>query len=281
MEEILIEKEIFFIKFHNNNSENHIFHKPIEKGLIQFHFALKGHTKFLFNIGSYIIDLNEDKYLLLYNPQKELPLSIELSPNSWTLSLFISIQKLHSLFTSDSDHFPFLSDENKDKKYYTENEIKPALAIVLNQIFQLKNNSNINLYSKAKAYELLSLIFNKNESLNTDNCPFLKDEENVLKIKKAKEIIIANLIDAPTLDELANQVGISLKKLKEGFKQIYGDTVYGYLLQYKMEYALNLLNNGKLNVNEVASVVGYSTSSHFIEAFKKRYGTTPKKYLNQ
>jgi AraC-like DNA-binding protein len=281
MEEILIEKEIFFIKFQNNNTENHIFHKPIEKGLIQFHFALKGYTNFLFNIGSYIINLQEEKYLLLYNPQKELPLSVELAPNSWTLSLFISIQKLHSLFTSDSDHFPFLSNENKDKKYYTESEIKPAMAIVLNQIFQLKNNSNINLYSKAKAYELLSLIFNKNESLDTDNCPFLKDEENVLKIKKAKEIIIENLTDAPTLEELANQVGISLKKLKEGFKQIYGDTVFGYLLQYKMEYALNLLNTGSHNVNEVAIMVGYSTSSHFIEAFKKRYGTTPKKYLNK
>jgi AraC-like DNA-binding protein len=281
MEEILIEKEIFFIKFQNNSQDNHIFHKPIEKGLIQFHFALKGSNKFLFNIGSYIINLQEEKYLLLYNPQKELPLSIELSPNSWTLSLFISIQKLHSLFTSDSDHFPFLSDENKDKKYYTESEIKPGLAIVLNQIFQLKNNSNINLYSKAKAYELLSLIFNKNESINTDNCPFLKDEENVLKIKKAKEIIIENLTDSPTLEELAQKVGISLKKLKEGFKQIYGETVFGYLLQYKMEYALNLLNKGNYNVNEVATMVGYSTSSHFIEAFKKRYGTTPKKYLNK
>ena len=35
----------------------------------------------------------------------------------------------------------------------------------------------------------------------------------------------------------------------------------------------------KYNVNEVGLKLGYSTSSHFINAFKKKYGTTPKKYL--
>ena len=33
------------------------------------------------------------------------------------------------------------------------------------------------------------------------------------------------------------------------------------------------------NVNEVGMKVGYSTASHFIAAFKKKFGTTPKKYV--
>jgi AraC-like DNA-binding protein len=73
---------------------------------------------------------------------------------------------------------------------------------------------------------------------------------------------------------------LSLKKLKEGFKEVYGDTVYGYILDQKMEYARQLLDNGQNNVNEVGLKVGYSTASHFISAFKKKYGTTPKKYLS-
>ena len=47
----------------------------------------------------------------------------------------------------------------------------------------------------------------------------------------------------------------------------------------KMEVARKLLEAGNHNVNEVGLKVGYSTSSHFISAFKKKYGTTPKKYL--
>jgi AraC-like DNA-binding protein len=46
-----------------------------------------------------------------------------------------------------------------------------------------------------------------------------------------------------------------------------------------MEVARKLLESGDNNVNEVGLKVGYSTASHFIAAFKKKYGTTPKKYL--
>ena len=87
------------------------------------------------------------------------------------------------------------------------------------------------------------------------------------------------MAEPPSLQELADTKDISLKKLKEGFKQIYGDTVYGFLFDYKMEVARNLLDSGDYNVNEVCFKVGYSTSSHFIAAFKKKYGTTPKKYI--
>jgi AraC-like DNA-binding protein len=40
-----------------------------------------------------------------------------------------------------------------------------------------------------------------------------------------------------------------------------------------------MLTDGNQNVNEVGLRLGYSTSSHFIAAFKKKYGTTPKKYI--
>ena len=87
------------------------------------------------------------------------------------------------------------------------------------------------------------------------------------------------MIDPPSLDELASEIGLSLKKLKDGFKQIYGDTVFAYLLDHKMDEARKMLESQKYNVNEVGLKLGYSTSSHFINAFKKKYGTTPKKYL--
>ena len=82
-----------------------------------------------------------------------------------------------------------------------------------------------------------------------------------------------------SLVELSEKIGLNIKKLKEGFKQIYGDTVYGYLLDYKMNEARRMLSSRNFNVNEVGLKIGYSTSSHFISAFKKKFGTTPKKYL--
>ena len=154
------------------------------------------------------------------------------------------------------------------------------MAIVLNQLMNYSLNPTIKpLYFKAKAYELLSLYFNRPADADVDQCPFLADEENVSKIKKAKQIIIARIAEPPTLQELADEINLPLNKLKEGFKQIYGDTVFSFLFDYKMEVARQLLATGSHNVNEVGLKVGYSTASHFIAAFKKKFGTTPKKFL--
>lgn len=279
-EEIKIEKDFFLIRFQNDGNESYRVERHINQGLIQFHFGMKGRAKFVFNNGNYALDLNEEKSYLFYNPQKELPLNLDLAPNSWVISLVISIQKFHSLFSSEADYIPFLSEENNDKKYYKEDNISPSMAIVLSQMFHYNLNPFIkNLYYKGKSYELLGLYFNTNEDQNAEQCPFLIDEDNVLKIKKAKEIIIANMAEPPGLQELADEIGLNLKKLKMGFKQIYGDTVYGFLFDYKMDYARKLLDSGSYNVNEVGLKIGYSTGSHFISAFKKKFATTPKKYL--
>jgi AraC-like DNA-binding protein len=280
LEEIKIEQDFTLIRFQNDSDETQHFEKQVKTGLIQFHFNVKGRGKFIFNNGNYALDLNEEKSLLLYNPQKELPLHLEVSPKSWIISVLISIKRFHALFSSDAENIPFLSSDNLERKYYGEEDISPSMAIVLNQIFHYNQNSSIkNLYLKGKGYELLSLYFNRNEDPNAEHCPFLIDEENVSKIKRAKEIVIARMSEPPGLQELSDEVGLNLKKLKVGFKQIYGDSVYSYLFDYKMEFARRLLDSGSHNVNEVGLKIGYSTSSHFIAAFKKKYGTTPKKYL--
>ncbi|SFA98464.1 AraC-type DNA-binding protein [Flavobacterium swingsii] len=279
-EEIKIDDDFILIRFQNDTDEMISFERQVNNGLIQFHFGLKGNAKFIFNQGNYTLNLKEEKSLLFYNPQKELPLHLEIEPKSWLISILVSIKKFHGLFSSDTEHIPFLSDENRDKKYYGEENISPSMAIVLNQMFHYNLNPSIkNLYYKGKGYELLSLFFNRSEDPNAEQCPFLIDEENVLKIKKAKEIIIANMAEPPGLQELADEIGLNLKKLKMGFKQIYGDTVYGFLFDYKMEQARKLLDSGSYNVNEVGLKIGYSTGSHFIAAFKKKFATTPKKYL--
>jgi len=279
-EVITIEDDFTLIRFQNDEDTPFNAERQIRQGLIQFHFGIKGKAKFIFNQGSYGLDLKEEKSLLLYNPQRELPLHLELAPNSWVISVIVSIKKFHALFSAEADYIPFLSVENKDKKYYSESDISPSMAIVLSQLFHYNLHPSIkNLYYKGKGYELLSLYFNRSEDPNAEQCPFLIDEDNVMKIRKAKEIVIANLAEPPGLQELADEVGLTLKKLKMGFKQIYGDTVYGFLFDYKMDHARRLLDSGSYNVNEVGLKIGYSTGSHFIAAFKKKFATTPKKYL--
>ena len=278
--ETVIDDQFFILDYKNESHEIISLERHIDNTFIQFHFCIKGNSKFVFNNGNYTLNLLEETSLLLYNPQRDLPIHLEVEPKSWLLSIIISIKKFHSLFSQDADYITFLSPEKKDKKYYTDGNISPSMAIVLNQLINFNlNPSTKSLYFKGKAYELLSLYFNRTGEADVEQCPFLVNEENVLKIRKAKDIILENMAEPPSLQRLADQVQLSLKKLKEGFKQLYGDSVYSFLLDHKMEVARKLLESGNHNVNEVGLRIGYSTSSHFIAAFKKKYGTTPKKYI--
>ena len=77
-EVIKIEDDFILIRFQNDGNETFQVEKQISQGLIQFHFGIKGKAKFVFNQGNYTLDLKEEKSLLLYNPQKELPLNLIL-----------------------------------------------------------------------------------------------------------------------------------------------------------------------------------------------------------
>lgn len=281
-EEIFVEDSFFVLKILNDTTEIQKVSREIDSTFIQFHFCLKGHAKFIFNEGRYALEVSEENSLLLYNTQLDLPLNLELSANSWLVSVVMTIHKFHSLFSREADYIPFLSSENQDKKYYSQEGVSPAVAVVLSQMMNYNLHPSIKeLYIKAKVYELIALYFNKSSDADIEQCPFLVDEDNVRRIRDAKEIMISRMAEPPTLTELADEIGLSLKKLKEGFRQIYGDSVFSFLFDYKMEYARKMLETGKHNVNEVGLKVGYSTSSHFIAAFKKKYSTTPKKYMSE
>ena len=279
-DETPIDEGFWVLTFKNETNTSVFLQKGVQRDYLQFHFSLKGLTHFIFNEGAYVLNILEENSLLLYNPQKSLPINMEVNPNTWIVSVLVSIKKFHALFSQEADYISFLNEDNKEKKYYKDGKISPSMAIVLNQLINYNLNRSIkNLYFKGKAYEILSLYFNRSEEANVEQCPFLVDETNVIKIRKAKDIVISKMAEPPSLKELADEIGLSLKKLKEGFKQIYGDTVFGFLFEYKMEVARKMLEAGDNNVNEVGLKVGYSTSSHFIAAFKKKYGTTLIKYL--
>ena len=280
IEEVNLENGFYILHFQNESAEKQTFQRTINSTFIQLHFCLRGNSKFFFNNSNYSFDVLDNRSILLYNPQRTLPINLEIHPKTTLISILISIEKFHSLFSKESGYISFLSDENSNKKYYDDKEIKPTVAIVLQQIINTKVNSSVReLYVKGKIYELLSLHFQKDETTIGEYCPFLVDEQNVLKIRKAKEIIISRMAEPPSLQELANEIGLNIKKLKEGFKQIYGDTVYSFLFDYKMEHSRKLLETNQYNVNEVGNQLGYSSASHFIAAFKKKFGITPKKYL--
>ncbi|NJO76953.1 MAG: helix-turn-helix transcriptional regulator, partial [Leptolyngbyaceae cyanobacterium RM1_406_9] len=106
---------------------------------------------------------------------------------------------------------------------------------------------------------------------------FLK-QDDIERLHHAKEILIAQFNHPPSILSLARQVGLNDFKLKQGFRQVFGNTVFGYLRDYRLEQAHLLLLEGQMNVQQVARALGYTHSGYFAKAFKQKFGVSPKTY---
>lgn len=101
--------------------------------------------------------------------------------------------------------------------------------------------------------------------------------EDLDSIYYASDIMRQRYIDPPSLFELARLVGLNDRKLKEGFRQVFGTTVFGYLSQHRMEKACQLLQQQQ-SVAAVAAAVGYASPTAFSGSFRRQLGVSPKRY---
>lgn len=137
------------------------------------------------------------------------------------------------------------------------------------------------MYLESKALELLTLQFTQwSENRQTFDRALQKAArklraEDIDRLHQAKEILILQMDNPPSLLSLAWQVGLDDCKLKWGFRRVFGTTVFGYLHDYRMERSRQVLTIGQMIVTEVAFTVGYSSLPSFSKAFHKRYGSSP------
>ncbi|MGI0484061.1 helix-turn-helix transcriptional regulator [Pantanalinema rosaneae CENA516] len=136
------------------------------------------------------------------------------------------------------------------------------------------------IYLESKVWELMALLIDQEfeQGLKPAGVPALK-RDDVDRIYFARDILLRQFDNPPSLLELARQVGLNDCTLKRGFRQVFGNTAFGYLHEYRLEQARKLLEEGRLNVSEVARRIGFVNRSYFASAFRKKFGVTPKEYL--
>ena len=255
------------------------FQSSLWPRLVQFFYCLQGSITFVFSDSGYRMEISEGHYYSLYNPVSPAEFKIELAEKTKLLCIYIDARLLHSYFSDIEDELSFLNLENAKRKYYRLHDIEPSLYIPISQLFSQDISSNsLLLFRKAKIFEIISLCFNRQENPDEQNCPFLKDSSNVGKIRAAKKILLERMTAPPAIKELSKEVGLNEYNLKSGFKNIYGQPIMTWLSNHKLEHARKMLEEGTNKINEISDSLGYNSPSHFIEAFRKRFGTTPKKY---
>lgn len=102
--------------------------------------------------------------------------------------------------------------------------------------------------------------------------------QDMRKIKDARELLLQDMENPPSIAKLARMAGMNEKKLKHGFKQVFGSPIFEYFRSYRLEMAREMLVSGNMSVTEVGFSIGYQSLGHFSEAFRKRYGVGPKNF---
>ena len=141
------------------------------------------------------------------------------------------------------------------------------------------------LYLGAKTTEIIALCLHHSlahqttlQGANAVHNPYSTQtnmrQRDVDHLHAAKAILIQEMESPPSLDELAKRIGINTRKLTQGFRQLFGNSIYGWLQEYRLETAFQLLSANDANISTVAYQVGY-TPAHFSVAFRKRFGMSP------
>ena len=104
---------------------------------------------------------------------------------------------------------------------------------------------------------------------------------DISKLQQAHELVQKHYEQPYSIRELSKQVGMNEFKLKKGFRELFGMTIFELVRQKRMEKALWYMEVANLNVGETAVSVGYSNASNFTENFRKHYGCNPSDYLKR
>ena len=133
-------------------------------------------------------------------------------------------------------------------------------------------------FYSAKARELVCHILGSFvQSERRKDSPYRYSITDRRALEFAKKLLLSDIRESRTISSLAIQAGLSENKLTYGFNYFFGESVHRFVTGHRMRKAYQLLKQTDLSITEVADQVGYHSSSGFIKAFKKEYGTTPLK----
>lgn len=133
------------------------------------------------------------------------------------------------------------------------------------------------IYLNSKVFDiLLSSLLHITDVNNPFDNPFTKTD--IVKIRQARDIILEELHKYQSLSLLAHRTGMARRRLADGFKMLYGTTIYNFLIEERLKKAMALIRDTTIPLSKISSSVGYKRFTNFSGAFKKKYGYPPREF---
>ena len=187
-----------------------------------------------------------------------------------------AMRNLENLPNEEGEIFSSLLNELVNPSdHYVEGPqffMTPEMDRIVDSVFNMKYHGKTKMmFFRSQMTALLSHFFGQLAMLQTEKINTTERD----KLYMAKEILISNLDNPPSLSELSRQIGLNSYNLKKNFKELFGLPVFKYLQNERLKTAHELIRNQEATVQEAAWHVGYDSLSSFSNAFEKKFGYRP------
>lgn len=131
------------------------------------------------------------------------------------------------------------------------------------------------VYRMGKALEILALVLSAADHASPLDVTARLARRERTKLVDARDRLLTDLAQPPSLSELAQSVGLTERRLNEGFRTMFGLTAFELLRNARLDHAQRLIAESDVPLKDVAWRVGYRHVTNFISAYRNRFGTTP------
>jgi AraC family transcriptional regulator, transcriptional activator of the genes for pyochelin and ferripyochelin receptors len=251
-----------------------------EQGVVRLHFGLSGKYGVRYPQLHRSFEHLQAHYSLFYAQPFELEFVNE-SPRLETFGVQFSLADFESYAGAANDTVARFCERAANGHSGFLFEPSGSLPLPMEQIIRCMLDTRYagaleQTYLLSQSLELLVRVLDHGSRQMLPDPPFVKTRADRDKLFAARDLIDGRLDDPPTLAQVGKQVGLNEYKLKRGFKELFGKTVFSYLTGQRLELAFQMLLGTERSSAEVAFALGYKTPQHFSEAFKKHFGLTPK-----
>ena len=131
-------------------------------------------------------------------------------------------------------------------------------------------------------HQMLRLKYGRNDDLEkkVDDVQIQSPDDKLME--RVMHVINKNIGNAElSVDDIAEEVGISRVHLHRKMKELTGQTPHDFIRNIRLKQAANLLTTQNMNITEVMYACGFNNPASFSTIFKKLYGMSPREYMNE
>jgi AraC-like DNA-binding protein len=258
-----------------------VLYSRADKSVLALHFALKNHFDYnLKPIGNIL--LPQSRFNFTYAPRLEGFMKLKSDQHYW----YFEVHFPHALLQELASDFAFMKNfinyvmQEKAAMLMAQHPTATTemLHVIHSMLYNQFEGTLRDLYIETKILELILLSVHRSSEEKAYTAGVVLNAYDIERVYAARDYLLEHIDDRISIVGLSRIMGINRNKLTRGFREIYGATIFDFVLDKRMEKAKELLQGTKTPIQEIAIMVGYSKLSNFTTAFTRQFGFPPSTF---